>query len=194
MIIRETAPCAICTWFPSVHPMQAVCLNMEKGAMHHGHKHEEHRMHDDKEAHPGSARYYCPMRCEGDKTYDKPGDCPVCGMHLQKEAGTGSRKNVMYTCPMHPEVKQDSPGACPKCGMNLVPEKGEEASEEDRAYREMLKKFIVAVILSIPVLIIAMSPMIPFIHLENIASQRIWNWVEFCAGHTGGILCRPRLL
>jgi heavy metal translocating P-type ATPase len=150
-----------------------------KGAMHHGHKHEEHRMHDDKEANPGSARYYCPMRCEGDKTYDKPGDCPVCGMHLQKEAGTGSRKNVIYTCPMHPEVKQDSPGACPKCGMNLVPEKGEEASEEDRAYREMLKKFIVAVILSIPVLIIAMSPMIPFIHLENIASQRIWNWVEF---------------
>ena len=151
----------------------------EKGAMHHGHKHEEHRMHDDKEAHPGSARYYCPMRCEGDKTYDKPGDCPVCGMHLQKEAGTGPKKNVMYTCPMHPEVKQDSPGACPKCGMNLVPEKGEGASEEDRAYREMLKKFIVAVILSIPVLIIAMSPMIPFIHLENIASQRIWNWVEF---------------
>jgi hypothetical protein len=32
------------------------------------------------------------------------------------------QKNV-YTCPMHPEVKQDAPGKCPKCGMNLVPEK-----------------------------------------------------------------------
>ena len=29
--------------------------------------------------------YYCPMHCEGDKTYDKPGDCPVCGMDLVAE-------------------------------------------------------------------------------------------------------------
>lgn len=27
--------------------------------------------------------YQCPMKCEGTKTYDKPGDCPVCGMELQ---------------------------------------------------------------------------------------------------------------
>ena len=32
-------------------------------------------------------KYYCPMHCEGDKTYDKPGDCPVCGMHLVKQIG-----------------------------------------------------------------------------------------------------------
>ena len=31
-----------------------------------------------------AGEYYCPMHCEGDKTYDKPGDCPVCGMHLEK--------------------------------------------------------------------------------------------------------------
>ncbi len=30
----------------------------------------------------GEGIYDCPMRCEGDKTYDKPGNCPVCGMHL----------------------------------------------------------------------------------------------------------------
>ena len=33
----------------------------------------------------GKGKYYCPMRCEGDKVYDEPGDCPVCGMHLKKE-------------------------------------------------------------------------------------------------------------
>ena len=32
-----------------------------------------------------SDEYYCPMHCEGDKTYDKPGNCPVCGMHLMKK-------------------------------------------------------------------------------------------------------------
>lgn len=30
------------------------------------------------------SKYYCPMHCEGEKTYDHPGDCPVCGMHLVK--------------------------------------------------------------------------------------------------------------
>jgi Cu2+-exporting ATPase len=33
-----------------------------------------------------TAEYQCPMKCEGDKTYDKPGNCPVCGMHLKKIA------------------------------------------------------------------------------------------------------------
>lgn len=43
---------------------------------------------DDKHIHlqandnPGKAGYYCPMRCEGDKVYDKPGRCPVCNMKL----------------------------------------------------------------------------------------------------------------
>ena len=40
------------------------------------------------------SRYYCPMHCEGDKTYDKPGDCPVCGMSLEPLA---VRMQVQYT-------------------------------------------------------------------------------------------------
>ncbi len=43
----------------------------------------EHRHHH---VHSGSlqtgTRYQCPMKCEGEKTYEKPGDCPVCNMHL----------------------------------------------------------------------------------------------------------------
>lgn len=31
-----------------------------------------------------ASRYYCPMKCEGEKTYDRPGECPICGMHLVK--------------------------------------------------------------------------------------------------------------
>ncbi|GAO30390.1 lead, cadmium, zinc and mercury transporting ATPase [Geofilum rubicundum JCM 15548] len=53
------------------------------------------------------------MHCEGDKTYDEPGDCPVCGMHLKKEEtkSVPGNKQTIYTCPMHPEVKQDHPAA-----------------------------------------------------------------------------------
>lgn len=130
---------------------------------------------------PVAGNYYCPMRCEGDKTYDKPGDCPVCGMHLNKEVTiskpTGGK--TIFTCPMHPEVKKDHAGDCPICGMSLVPEKGEDASEEETAYKKMAKKFWIAVALTIPVFIIAMSDMVSFIHLETIASKKVWGWVEF---------------
>jgi Cu2+-exporting ATPase len=126
-------------------------------------------------------KFYCPMQCEGDKTYDKPGDCPVCGMHLKKEDAkpVSGNKKTIYTCPMHPEVKQDHPGSCPKCGMDLVPEKGEETSEEEKAYKKMAKKFWIALILSVPVFVIAMSEFIPFLNLEEIASREVWGWIEF---------------
>lgn len=123
--------------------------------------------------------YYCPMHCEGDKTYSKPGDCPVCGMDLKKQENHPKPSGTIYTCPMHPEIRRNQPGDCPKCGMTLVPEKGGEASEEEKAYKKMLKKFIVAVIFSIPVLIIAMSDAFGFHQLDILASKRTWGWVEF---------------
>ena len=130
----------------------------------------------------GSVKYACPMLCEGDKTYPGPGDCPVCGMHLKKLEDTTKSTAIpgaIYTCPMHPEVRSDGPGSCPKCGMDLVPEKGAETSEEEIAYKKMLKKFWIALALSIPVFIIAMSDMVPFLHLEKIASKKVWGWLEF---------------
>jgi len=125
--------------------------------------------------------FYCPMHCEGDKTYDKPGDCPKCGMHLKREETqtTKSGGKTIYTCPMHPEVKQDHPGSCPKCGMDLVPEKSEDTSEEEKAYKRMAKRFWIALALSIPVFIIAMSEFFSFMHLDALASQKVWNWVQF---------------
>ncbi len=136
----------------------------------HDHTHSSQETNQDK--------YYCTMLCEGDKTYPKPGDCPVCGMHLKKEDKAGASR-VIYTCPMHPEIRQDHPGSCPKCGMTLVPEKGAETSEEEQAYRKMAKKFWIALALSLPVFIISMSDLIPFLHLEAIASKKIWTWVQF---------------
>ena len=102
----------------------------------------------------------------------------MCGMHLNKEENI-SASSTTYTCPMHPEVRSDKPGSCPKCGMDLVPEKGAETSEEEIAYKKMLRKFWIALALSIPVFIIAMSDMIPFLHLEEIASKKAWSWIEF---------------
>jgi heavy metal translocating P-type ATPase len=146
---------------------------------------DEHHNTDDED------KYYCTMLCEGDKTYPEPGDCPVCGMHLQK-LETVHRSGIVYTCPMHPEIKSDETGSCPKCGMTLVPAKGVETSEEDKSYKLMLRKFRIALALSIPVFIIAMSDVIPFLHLENLAPKKVWNWLEFILAtpvvfYSGGI-------
>ncbi len=146
---------------------------------HHVHEHEHPApLPEIGSAKRSSGEYYCPMHCEGDKTYDKPGDCPVCGMHLQKAEAAPSRKTT-YTCPMHPEVKKDRPGTCPKCGMDLVPETVEETSEEEKVYRKMLKKFRIAVILTVPVFVLAMSEFFSFLQLEAIASKKVWGWVQF---------------
>lgn len=42
----------------------------------------DHSGHEHSKTTGVSGKYYCPMRCEGDKTYDQPGNCPVCNMHL----------------------------------------------------------------------------------------------------------------
>ena len=61
------------------------------------------------------------MKCEGEKTYDKPGKCPKCGMDLTKSKKEQMKMEVMktYTCLMHPDVTSDKPGKCTKCGMAL---------------------------------------------------------------------------
>ncbi|MFD2907586.1 heavy metal translocating P-type ATPase [Flavobacterium ardleyense] len=120
--------------------------------------------------------YYCPMHCEGDKVYDKFGDCPVCGMDLVKQPSLVQK--VQYTCPMHPEVIQDEPGSCPICGMDLVPLEPS-ASEENKSYLDLSKKMKIALLFTIPVFIIAMSEMIPNNPMFEIMELKYWNWVQF---------------
>jgi heavy metal translocating P-type ATPase len=136
---------------------------------------KEHKTHEHKHNHqPG--KYYCPMHCEGDKVYDEPGDCPVCGMDLVKEPT--NNQPTQYTCPMHPEIVQDGPGSCPICGMDLVPMEPTD-SEEDKTYYKLWKKMKIALLFSIPVFIISMSDMIPNNPLYKIMDLKYWNWIQF---------------
>ncbi|WP_432221150.1 heavy metal translocating P-type ATPase [Flavobacterium sp. TMP13] len=121
-------------------------------------------------------KYYCPMFCEGDKVYDKAGDCPICGMDLVQQPVLNQTQQ--YTCPMHPEIITDAPGSCPICGMDLVPMQPS-ASEDNKTYKDLLKKFKIAVLFTLPIFIIAMSEMIPNNPLEKLLSIPNWNWVQF---------------
>lgn len=124
-----------------------------------------------------SGKYYCPMHCEGNKLYDKAGSCPVCGMNLEKVPEL-HQTVTQYSCPMHPEIIWDKPGVCPICGMELVPIVTS-LDEEDTTYPELLKKMKVALLCTIPIFLIAMSEMIPSLHLTSIMPQQVWNWIQF---------------
>ena len=126
----------------------------------------------------GMGTFYCPMHCEGDKTYDKPGDCPVCGMDLVEEINLSATSNTQYTCPMHPEIVKDEPGSCPICGMDLVPMEPD-LSAEEKTYRKLLKKFWIAVAFTLPIFIIAMSEMLTNNPLYDVLELKYWNWIQF---------------
>jgi cation transport ATPase len=83
-----------------------------------------------------------------------------------------------YTCPMHPEIKQDKPGSCPKCGMVLMPEKAQDTDAEEKGYRTMAKKFQVALILTIPVFILAMSDLFTYLHIDSFVSKKFLGFIE----------------
>ncbi len=126
----------------------------------------------------GTGTFYCPMHCEGDKTYEESGDCPVCGMALVEEQTYSTPTDSQYTCPMHPEIISDEPGSCPICGMALVSVKAE-LSAEERTFKALLQKFWVAMVFTLPIFLIAMSEMVTENPLYTLIDQKNWNWVQF---------------
>ncbi|MBU2951202.1 heavy metal translocating P-type ATPase [Tamlana agarivorans] len=126
----------------------------------------------------GNGIYYCPMHCEDYKTYEKPGDCPVCGMDLVEQHNVTGGAINQWTCPMHPEILKDESGDCSICGMDLVPVVADLSSKE-KTYLKLLKKFKIAVAFTLPIFLIAMSDMLAKNPLYTILNQKYWNWIQF---------------
>jgi Cu+-exporting ATPase len=80
---------------------------------------------------------------------------------------------------MHPEIEQDHPGACPKCGMTLEPKAIGGEEHEHGETRSLSRKFWVALVLTIPVLVLAMGHAIPGLDIDSIVPKRIEKWIEF---------------
>jgi len=109
----------------------------------------------------GSAKetrvYVCPMCPEVRQI--APGPCPKCGMALDPESPALPASKTEYTCPMHPEIVRPEPGNCPICGMALEP-RTVIVEEDNPELRDMTRRFWVSLVLTIPLLAIAMGSMI----------------------------------
>ncbi|MEA5113626.1 MAG: heavy metal translocating P-type ATPase [Geobacteraceae bacterium] len=125
----------------------------------------------------GAGEYFCPMCPEVHAV--KPGPCPKCGMALEFSGAPQHLQRTEWTCPMHPDVVRDKPGECPKCGMALETRMVEIGEEENPELVDMKRRFIVALVLSVPVAVSAMGMHIPGHPLEGIASHETWTWMEF---------------
>ena len=87
---------------------------------------------------------------------------------------------AQWTCPMHPEILRDKSGDCPICGMALVPIAGT-GEADDTELRDLTRRLWIGVALSIPLVILAMSPMIGIHELFGL-QPRPRGWVEFALG------------
>jgi P-type Cu+ transporter len=125
---------------------------------------------------PTADEYTCPMHPE--VRQNKPGSCPKCGMALEPLLVTAPKEKTEYTCPMHPEIIRDAPGACPICGMALEP-RTVVAEEENAELDDMKRRFWVSTALTLPLLIIAMSEMLPDNPVLKVLAGRTVTWVSF---------------
>jgi len=127
-------------------------------------------------AHEARDRYTCPMHPEVRQR--GPGACPDCGMALEPiESGAPATQHE-YVCPMHPEIVRDEPGACPICGMALESRTVTIEEEASPELRDMTRRFWTSVVLAIPVLLLAMSDMIPGPRLPHTPSGALVMWLE----------------
>ena len=91
-----------------------------------------------------------------------------------------AKQRAKYTCPMHPQIVRDGPGSCPVCGMALVPIAG--TGEADGGeLRDLTRRFWIGTALTIPLVVLAMAPMIGIMEPFGLA-PRSRGWVEFVLG------------
>lgn len=154
--------------------------------------------------------FTCPMHPEVRQS--APGSCPKCGMTLVSEqaaalhaqchgqghgpghGGTdepgGKYDSVpagwtgsVYTCPMHPQVRQTDPGSCPLCGMGL--ELDSVASADDGPNPELVdftRRFRVGAVLTLPLLVLTMGPYLGFPEVRTLFGERMTLWIELVLG------------
>src|SRR3972149_9155493 len=115
--------------------------------------------------HAGTTFYFCSTHC-GAKFEANPAGylkkqaepTPAHKSHASSSnRPPAPREAAMYTCPMHPEVRQPGPGSCPKCGMALEPRTVSAEEEESTELVDMLRRVWVSAVLTVPLFLVAMA-------------------------------------
>ncbi len=122
--------------------------------------------------HAGQTYYFCSGGCRSKFAAD-----PAYYLEAKAREQPEPEAGAIWTCPMHPEIRQDHPGACPICGMALEPAVAEAASGPSAELTDMTRRFWIALVLALPVFILEMgSHLFPGLH--HLVPMRISVWVQ----------------
>lgn len=125
--------------------------------------------------HEGEAFHFCSQRCH-DRFVEDP-DHFLSGAHLQ--AYEDMPEGTQYTCPMDPEIIRDAPGDCPICGMALEPMGVPHADHgPNPELIDFTRRFWVGAILTLPILLLAMGPMVGLGVFRDMLGEPLAGWAE----------------
>lgn len=102
-----------------------------------------------------------------------------CHHHPAKEPTKAAPAGTIYTCPMHPQIRQAGPGSCPICGMALEPVMATGEETVNHELIDMTRRFWIGVLLTIPILFLEMGAHVFNIH---IVKPQLSNWLQFTLG------------
>ena len=121
--------------------------------------------------HQGRTYYFCSAGCQS-KFVAQPAkyltELPAAAQALS--AGT------IYTCPMHPQIRQAGPGNCPICGMTLEPVVATAGAGPNPELIDMTRRFWIGLVLAIPVMALEMGGHLTNLHM--VLGQNLSNWIQ----------------
>jgi len=124
--------------------------------------------------HGGKIFHFCSAGCQT-KFVASPQSYLKSDVAMREPARAG----VVYTCPMHPEIRQDGPGHCPICGMALEPLAAPAEAEPNRELADMTRRFWIGLALTLPVFILEMGSHIPGLGMDAMVAPKISIWIQF---------------
>lgn len=117
--------------------------------------------------HAGHDQWFCSKGCETKFVADPD-------RYLNPIAAEPPPAGTIYTCPMHPQIRQEGPGSCPICGMALEPETVSLDDGPNPELADMSRRFWIGLVLTLPVLVMDMGPHLVGLHLPWTAQTTAW--------------------
>ena len=121
--------------------------------------------------HAGRTFHFCSARCR-----EKFIAAPASYLTPPTKAASPVQKGTIYTCPMHPQIRQDGPGNCPICGMALEPLVATAQAAPNHELIDMTRRLWIGAALAVPVVVLAMGGHLPW--LMVLVPPRLSDWVQ----------------
>ncbi len=116
----------------------------------------------------GTPFHFCSTRCR-----EKFIAAPASYLAPSTKAAPPVRKGTIYTCPMHPQIRQEGPGSCPICGMALEPLQVTAEAGPNIELIDMTRRFWIGLVLALPVVVLEMGGHIPALALHELVPPRV---------------------